>query len=456
MLDSNAHGGSHPIRFRTARPFAASVRIVCLTLALAAACSEDPSGPDANGGTDDPPQASLPACEAGNASLILPTGFCATIVADNVGTARHIVVAANGDVYIAINSTTGGGVLALRDTTRDGRADLRQTFGASGANGIAIYQGRLYVAYASQIVRYALTTGGLVPTGTPEVVVSGLPTGGDHQLKNLAFDGRGAMYVNFGSASNSCQVSNRATGSPGKSPCDELPVRAGIWRFDAAAINQTLASGTRYATGFRNTEALRYDSVRAALYGLPHGRDELSEDWPAFFTQQQQADLPAEELHRIDQGDDAGWPTCFYDGLRNVKVRAPEYGGNGTVTTGCDTKKQPLADYPGHWAPNDILFYYGTQFPARYRGGMFIAFHGGHDRAPLPNEGYNVAFVPFTADQPSQTFETFANGFTGGGTPLPANAAHRPMGLATGPDGSLYITDDRGGRIYRISYRTAN
>jgi glucose/arabinose dehydrogenase len=99
-----------------------------------------------------------------------------------------------------------------------------------------------------------------------------------------------------------------------------------------------------------------------------------------------------------------------------------------------------------------VLIYAGAQFPTRYLGGAFVAFHGGFDRAPLPNEGYDVVFVPFQGNAPQGTWESFAEGFTGGGTPLPANAAHRPMGLAEGPDGSLYVTDDKAGRVWRVLY----
>ncbi len=391
-------------------------------------------------------------CDAGNGGITLPPGFCATVVADNVGTARHIVASGDGDVYVAIDDAAhGGGVLALRDANRDGHAEKMQYFGTAGANGVAIYRDWLYVAYRDQIVRYDIGPGALVPPRPAQVVVSGLPFEGDHGRKNITFDGRSTMYVNFGSASNSCQVANRQLESPGVDPCPELPTRAGIWRFDPTVLGQTQASGVRFATGFRNTEALRYDQGRRALYGLPHGRDELHENWPAIYTEQDQADLPSEEFIRIDQGDDAGWPYCMHDWKQGLKVLAPEYGGDGhTVGPRCANKELPLLAFPGHWAPNDLLFYYGAQFPARYRGGAFVAFHGGHDRAPLPNEGYFVVFVPFVGNAPSATWEVFADGFTGGGTPLPQNAAHRPMGLAEAPDGSLYVTDDRAGRIWRI------
>ena len=430
------------------------------------ACADDVAAPD--GGRPSLQRAATSAaaaavsCTPGNGDITLPPGFCAVVVADNVGTARHLTVDGDGDVYVAIDQASNqNGILALRDSDGDGDADQSQYFGAPRANGIAIFRHFLYVAYRSQVVRYRLLPGELVPSAGPEVVVSGLPNSpilgaNDHPRKNITFDGRSAMFVNHGSATNSCQVQNRVAQSPGVDPCPELPTRAAIWRFNALAVGQTMANGTPYAIGFRNTEALRYDPGRRALFGLPHGRDELHENWPQFFTEQEQADLPSEEFIRIDQGDDAGWPYCMHDWQQNKKVLAPEYGGDGFIVgPRCATKEVPLLAFPGHWAPNDLLFYYGAQFPARYRGGAFIAFHGGHDRAPLPNEGYNVVFVPFAGNAPAGGWEVFADGFTGGGTPLPQNAAHRPMGLADGPDGSLFVSDDRGGRIWRIVYRGA-
>jgi glucose/arabinose dehydrogenase len=284
------------------------------------------------------------------------------------------------------------------------------------------------------------------------VIVSGLPGTGDHARKNIQLDGRGSMFVNIGSASNACQVVNRALESPGVDPCPELPIRAGVWRFDAGRVGQVQAAGERFATGLRNIEALRYDAVRSALFGVQHGRDHLNDNWPTLFTEQQGADLPSEEFLRIDRGDDNGWPYCYHDWQQSLKVLAPEYGGDGSLVGRCAGLETPLMAFPGHWAPNDVLFYAGNQFPARYTRGAFVAFHGGFDRAPLPNEGFNVVFAPFTGSVAQGTFEVFADGFTGGGSPLPAAALHRPMGLAEGPDGSLYISDDDGGRIWRVIF----
>jgi glucose/arabinose dehydrogenase len=236
-------------------------------------------------------------------------------------------------------------------------------------------------------------------------------------------------------------------------------MRAGIWRFDARGTNQTAADAEHYATGYRNTVALDVEPRTGALWGVPHGRDMLFENWPQFFTVAEDAVLPAEELVRIARGSDNGWPYCYFDAVfEHRKVLAPEYGGDGQRVSGgpgldCARYNQPFATFGAHWAPNGLHFHTGRQFPERYRDGAFVAFHGGFDRAPLPNEGYQVDFVPFgERGVPSGPPEVFANGFAGSAGPLPATARHRPVGVTEGPDGALYISDDRGGRIYRIVY----
>ena len=134
---------------------------------------------------------------------------------------------------------------------------------------------------------------------------------------------------------------------------------------------------------------------------------------------------------------------------------APEYGGDGKRSGECAKKTGPTADYPAHWAPDGLVFYNGSQFPASYKGGAFIAFHGSWNRAPEPQEGYRVAFVPFSLGAPKGLYETFANNFAGSSNPQPTTAKYRPVGLAVAPDGSLYISDDVHGRIWRVTYPAA-
>ena len=387
---------------------------------------------------------------AENAGLKLPAGFCAIVFADSVAGARHIAVAPNGDVFVATRNSQNqrGGIVSLRDTTRDGRADMRVKFGENGGNGIFLRGRNLWFATNDAVLRYTLPQGNLLAHTQVDTIVRDLPVGG-HASKSVVVGRANDLYINIGSLSNACQAENRQPRSPGVNPCTELDTRAGIWRFDASDRNQRQTKDKRIATGLRNTNALTF-AADGNLYGVQHGRDNLADNWG--FSEQQSAEKPAEILVHIGSGDDYGWPYCYYDQDLKSHVLAPEYGGDGkTVGDRCDDVDDPLVAFPGHWAPNGIVMYDGRQFPARYRNGFFVAFHGSWNRAPLPQAGYNVVFVPM-ANGKAGAYEVFADGFAGE-TLQPGEAAHRPVGVAVGPDGSLYVTDDRGGRIYRIFYR---
>jgi glucose/arabinose dehydrogenase len=395
-----------------------------------------------------------PACAPDNAGLQLPAGFCALVVADGLGAARHLKVTADGDVFVAVRQSDGapGGVVALRDTNGDGVADVRAHFGSGTGDDVAFFGGYLLYTTNDAILRFPWKAGALQPAGAPDTVVKDLPVGG-HRAKEIAITADGAMYVNIGSPSNSCQVKDRTLNSPGKDPCPELETRAGIWRFDANKTGQTEADGVRYATGMRNSVALALRAQDGQLYAVIHGRDQLFQNWGfAGYDSVSGAEKPAEKFVRVEQGDNYGWPYCYYDPQLKRYVLSPEYGGDGSGAERCTEAKQPLIAFPAHWAPDGLLFYQGTAFPARYRGGAFIAFHGSWNRAPMPQGGYRVVFVPFAGNAPGGQWETFADGFAGGQM-SPSDAAHRPVGLAEGPDGSLYVSDDKGGRVYRVLYR---
>jgi glucose/arabinose dehydrogenase len=393
-------------------------------------------------------------CDPDNGGLTLASGFCALVVAKDVGRARHMAVRPNGDLYVAIDNGPGatvGGILALRDTDGDGRPDIQQRFGDNGGNGIAWSDGHLYFSPNDRVIRYSFAGDELVPTNAPDIIVSGLPIGGDHPRKAIAINADGNLFVNHASASNSCQVDNRQLESPGVDPCPELETRAGVWRFSANTVGQTLASGERWATETRNLNALAINPADGQLYGAQNGRDQLFENWPAMFDERDDALLPGEELFRLDRGDAFGWPYCYWDGIRNEKVLAPEYGGDGKIVGRCASREAPLADFPAHWAPLGMTFYTGTAFGNKYEGGLFIAFHGSRfdPRLQPAGPGYNVVFVNWQNGGPVGKFETFADGFAGG-DPSPAGAAHRPVSVAQATDGSLYISDDKGGWIYRV------
>jgi glucose/arabinose dehydrogenase len=386
-----------------------------------------------------------PACDPDNGGLVLPDGFCATVVASGLGPVRQLAVAPNGDLYAALSGKPGdatGGVLAFRDRNNDGKPDDRASFGPGGGNDVKIHDGYVYFALNDRIVRYRLSEGKLEPDGKAETVAAGLPGEGGHQAKSLAFGPGNAMYVNIGSATNSCQKTDRLPASPGKDPCRELEQRAGIWRFSANRLDQKFADGQRFATGLRNAMALATQPGTNALFAAVHGRDQLADNWG--FSNEVNANNPAEELVQVKSGADYGWPYCYYSNQYKKKVLAPEYGGDGQRVGRCTTAVDPVLAFPGHWAPMAAAFYSAAAFGAKYQGGLFVAFHGSWNRAPLPQEGYRVVFVPFTGGRPSGEYSTFATE-TGGPTSL------RASGVAVGPDGSLYISADQNGKIWKVT-----
>jgi len=406
-------------------------------------------------------------CANDDSGLKLPTGFCASVFADGVGHARHLVVAPSGVLYLNTwsgeyygNDKTheGGYLVALQDKSGVGKADVQERFGETeqsggkGGTGIDIYKGTLYAEINDKIVKYAMPSGSIVPQGASTTVVSELPLGGDHPMHPFIIDSRGALYVDVASASNSCQLKNRTLKSPGADPCVELETRGGIWKYDANKTDQKFSKADRFATGIRNGEGFAIDSS-GHLFVTKHGRDQLHTNWPDLYKADEEATLPAEEVMYLKSGGDYGWPFCYYDSFQQKLVLAPEYGGDGGKKVGvCAQKTPPAAAFPAHWAPNALLHYDGKQFPARYRNGLFIAFHGSWNRAPYPQGGYNIVFQPMSGEKAAGNCEIFAEGFAGA-VKSPEGAAHRPSGLAVGPDGALYISDDGKGRIYRIVYR---
>lgn len=399
------------------------------------------------------------ACPDSEDNLTLPAGFCATVFARDLGYARHLTVRDNGDVYVAIRGDEGG-IVALRDTDGDGRADQQAKFGPRGGTGIGIRDNQLYFAMPTRIVRYALDDERLVPKGRPETVVSGFNRQRAHATKTIAFDNEGGLFTNIGAPSNACQNPQRTKGAPGQTPCPELDEHAGIWRYPADTPGQdAFEDGERFATGIRNAVANAWHPTWQRLFVVQHGRDQLSELWPDAFTTAQRVELPAEEFFDARKGDDFGWPYCFYDPFKKKKVLAPEYGGDGDKVGRCADARDPLVGFPAHWAPNDLLFYTGRQFPAYYRNGAFVAFHGSWNRAPEPQRGFNVAFVRMNDGKvvPNEDadFEVFADGFAGTDAVRgPSNARYRPTGLAESIDGSLYVSESRTGRVWRITYET--
>ena len=444
-----------------------------LTGSLAACSAEAPSttpppaGTRSAAATAGTSAAAQKGCDPGNGGLTLPEGFCASVFADNIGHARHLVVAPNGDVYVNTTSSKahdymapeGGFVVGLRDADRDGHAEVMQRFGDNyvpgqpgGGTGIAVHNGALYAEANAKILRYTLG-GDLVPAGIAEVIVRGLPTQGDHGAHPFAIAPDGSLYVNSGSASNACQERNRIVGSKGVRPCAELSTRAGIWRYDAGKTEQVFSSKERFASGLRNTVALAVMPGENVLFAAVNERDQLSDNWPALYNAAQNNELPAEPFLRVEPDHDYGWPYCYFDPQQQRHVLSPEFGGDGGKAVGdCAKLPPPAIAFPAHWAPMALAFYAGQMFPAAYQRGAFISFHGSWNRAPAQS-GFVVAFVPFADGKPSAQYQEFARGFAGPAMPKdPKSAAYRPMGVAVSADGALYVSDDLRGRVWKITY----
>jgi glucose/arabinose dehydrogenase len=407
-----------------------------------------------------------------NGGLKLAPGFGALVFADNLGKARHIAVDNAGTVFVKLERLNEGkGIVELIDANGDGRSDETVKFGNNTGTGMNIYNGYLYASSDTSVYRYKLTNGKVLETTPMEPIVTGLTLQRQHASKSLAISPDGKLFVNFGAPSNACQEKDRQKGSKGMDPCPILEEYGGIWQFDANKLNQHKADGKRYATGIRNAVALDWNTATNTLYALQHGRDNLN-NWGGIFTDEYSAEFPSEEMLMVKEGADFGWPYCYNNHAKKQKLLAPEYGGDGTKVDRCAGKEKPIMAFPGHWAPNDLLFYTGgtgaNAFPARYKNGAFVCFHGSWNRAPLQQGGYFVAFIPFGKDgRPSGKYEVFAENFAGvaelgkPGTDVnagklelasPGDAKARPVGLAQGPDGSLYISDSVKGKVWRVMY----
>jgi glucose/arabinose dehydrogenase len=389
-----------------------------------------------------------------DSGLVLPEGFSSVIVADKLGAGRHIAVSGNGDIYMALhNLHNGKGIVAMHDNDGDGKADIVKYFANTFTTGIDISNGFLYYSNFNEVMRVPLTQNELVPTAQPVIIAAGFEEQNQHQDKTFALDGNGNLYVNVGAPSNACQVVDRTPDSPGIDPCPQLERHAGIWRFkaDLAGQKQT-TEGYHFASGIRNSIAIAWNTSNNKLYVVQHGRDQLSQFYPDMYNEQQGSELPAEEFFMVEDGDNFGWPYCYYDQFKKEKVLAPEYGGNSTAIGRCDKAKAPIMAFPGHLAPNALLFYTGKMFPEKYRNGAFIAFHGSWNRSP-EQKGYFVAFVKFENGMPSGEMETFADGFAGVEVvKSPNDVTYRPMGLAQSPDGAIYVSDSEEGRVWKINY----
>lgn len=381
-------------------------------------------------------------------AIKLPAGFKATIVAADIGAARHLIINKSGDIYVKLSKLKDGkGIYQLRDTNQDGVIDKKTGFGDYVGTGIYIKNGYLYTSSNTSVYRYRLDANEqVIDPEKPQLLIDGLVAKGRDESKSIVVDEKDNIYVNVASYSDACR---QAGTGKGIMPCAILDSAGGIWQFKTNKLNQAYKDGVRYATGLKNVVGLDWNKQTNSLFVMQHGRGQFHDFYPQYYTARQSALLPAETMYELHAGADGGWPYVYYDHIQKKKIVAPEYGGNGKKTGG-EKALNPIAAFPAHLGPNGLLFYTGTMFPEKYRHGAFIAFHG--QSAEL-KKGYFVAFVPFKNGKPSGDWEIFADNFAGVDLSQPTGPVqHRPCGLAQGPDGGLYVSDDLNGAIYRIDY----
>ncbi len=427
----------------------------CIAVIMIAGCQQKPK---------------RPAADPNNGGLFLPGNFEAMIVIDSVGPTRHIAVNDNGDIYAKLTYNDqrngSGGTIGMRDLDGDGKVDSVVFFGdykdvGRSAVGVTIHDGYLWTSTVTQVLRNKLTPGELVPTGKTEVMLTDTNRNVEknwHTTKPLAFDNKGNMYVPFGSPSDAGQDIDKwgpvgIPGGKGLDPAPELVRNAGVWRFKADKPNQFQDDGYKFSTGIRSVVGMTWNPKDESVYAVVNGIDNFHTIYPKLYSSWQAAVLPAETLIKLHDGANFGWPYAYFDQIQGKNVLQPGYGGDGKIIGRAAQFDKPVVGFPGHWAPMDVLFYKGDQFPERYKDGAFVALHGSTDRSPYPQAGYIVCFVPFNNGVATGDIEVFADGFTGVDTVInTSDAVHRPMGLSEGPDGSLYISESEEGRIWRVMY----
>jgi len=397
--------------------------------------------------------------------LVLPPGFHASVVAEGLGAIRHLAVRANGNIYLSTPENADpakSGIIALH-VDANHHADQIQHFGTiEGGTGIRFHNDHLYASTPSGVYRFAFRGSELVPSDEPETIVDGMPAthpGFNRVNRPIAFDGKGNLFVALDASANLCTVETQPppgqqlpTIPPvGLKPCTDLGTRAGVWRFDGNKRGQKFPTdGDQWATGIRDIGSLDWSPADGQLYGIMHGRDNTHRYWPDLISTDDD-DHIADEMHRITKLTDFGWPYTYFDGARNIRLIAPEYGGDGKQMPPPGTYSSPVLTFHSRRsAPVDLLFYSGTAFPRTYRDGAFIVLHGTQNRS-----GYDVVFVPFDRNGKAGPPTVFADGFAGFDrtTTQPASAVYRPIGIAEGPDGALYVGDSQKGRIWRIVYQ---
>ncbi|MDB6121537.1 MAG: glucose sorbosone dehydrogenase [Pedosphaera sp.] len=344
--------------------------------------------------------------------LKVPPGFQVNVFAKGLGNPRMLAVGDDGTVYVTCYDQ--GKVVALRDKQNKGVADEKQTIVSKlkEVHGITIYEGNLYLTTVHKIYRARLLGGGKVE---PPKALAGpdLPDGGQHPRRTIAFGPDNLLYISVGSTCNNCEESN--------------PENATILRAQPDGSQRKI-----FASGLRNTMGFGWHPVTHQMWGVDNGSDDRGDQ------------VPPEELNLLVEGGFYGWPYCF----GNKQVDAQAYEPKGTTKEAiCEKSIAPVLTYEAHAAPIGMTFYQGSQFPKEYQNDAFVVWRGSWNR--LPPSGYRVTRVRFKDNQPV-AFEDFLSGFLiEGGKAQFARIA----GIAVAKDGSLLVSDDENGIIYRVSYQ---
>lgn len=336
--------------------------------------------------------------------LTVPPGFQISVFVDGLPGVRFMALSPDG--HLTVSRPRAGQVVVLPDRNGDGRADEVKVFaqGLDRPHGVAWREGALYVAETGAVLRLEDRNRDLVADGR-RTILAGLPAGGMHWTRTLGFGPSGHIFVSVGSNCNACVEADPRRGS----------------------ILRARADGTQaeiYARGLRNAVGFAWHPATGEMWATDNGRDLLGDD------------VPPDELNLVKYGGHYGWPYCY-----GRRIPDPEMGRPGF----CRQTEPSALDFQAHSAALGIGFYRGSQFPEAYRQDAFVAFHGSWNRTQPT--GYKVVRVRFQNGRPVG-YEDFATGWLRGG-----KAWGRPVDVIAGRDGSLYVSDDAGGRIYRISYR---
>lgn len=342
------------------------------------------------------------------ATVEVPAGFEVNLFASGLETPRFMAVNPDGVLHVA--DRRADTIVALPDQNGDGVADTAIVVAeeVGRPHSLTWHEDGWYVGIPSGIIKLVDQDGDMV-ADRREVIVDGITTDGSHTTRTIDFLPDGRMVLSVGSTCNVCDEADER--------------RATVLIYESAA-----GEGERIlATGLRNAVGLAVDPRTGALWASNNGRDLMGDD------------SPPETIYRIEDGKNYGWPICH-----SGRIIDPDMGEAGD----CEGVEPPIVEMQAHSAPLGITFYNDTLFPAEYQGDLFIAFHGSWNRS-VPT-GYKVVRLDFDErNQPANAVTDFATGWL---NEADGTSSGRPTGVTVGGDGALYVTDDKGGFIYRITY----